>query len=62
MKASAAREMTSGELLKKLDETERELWALGIKVSQQRNVSKIRELRRDLARIKMALAALGERR
>ena len=54
--------MTSGELLKKLDEAERELWALRIKVSQQRNTSKIRELRRDIARIKMALAALGEPR
>jgi ribosomal protein L29 len=54
--------MTSGELLKKLDEAERELWALRIKVSQQRNTSRIRELRRDVARIKMALAALGEPR
>ena len=62
MKASALREMTSGELLKKLDETERELWGLRIKVSQQRNTSRIRELRRDVARIKMALAALGARR
>ncbi len=59
MKASALREMTSGELLKKLDETERELWGLRVKVSQQRNTSRIRELRRDVARIKLALAALG---
>lgn len=54
--------MTSNELLKRLDETERELWGLRIKVSQQRNTSKIRELRRDAARIKLALAALGEPR
>ncbi len=59
MKSSALREMTSGELLKKLDEAERELWGLRVKVSQQRNTSRIRELRRDVARIKMALAALG---
>ena len=62
MKASAVRDMTSNELLKRLDETERELWGLRIKVSQQRNTSKIRELRRDVARIKLALAALGEPR
>jgi ribosomal protein L29 len=62
MKASALRDMTSNELLKRLDETERELWGLRIKVSQQRNTSKIRELRRDVARIKLALAALGEPR
>ncbi len=54
--------MTSNELLKRLDETERELWGLRIRVSQQRNTSKIRELRRDVARIKLALAALGEPR
>jgi large subunit ribosomal protein L29 len=57
MKASALREMTAAELAKKLDEMERELWALRIKVSQQRNTSKIRELRRDIARLKMTLAA-----
>ncbi len=62
MKASALRDMTSNELLKRLDETERELWGLRIRVSQQRNTSKIRELRRDVARIKLALAALGEPR
>ncbi len=62
MKANALRDMASNELLKRLDETERELWGLRIKVSQQRNTSKIRELRRDVARIKLALAALGEPR
>jgi len=62
MKASALRDMTSNELLKRLDETERELWGLRIKVSQQRKTSKIRDLRRDVARIKLALAALGEPR
>jgi ribosomal protein L29 len=56
MKASALREMTLAELAKKLDEAEREVWGLQIKVSQQRNTSKIRELRRDIARIKMSMA------
>ena len=61
MKASALREMTAAELLKKLDETERELFALRIKVSQQRNTSRIRELRRDVARMKLVLATQGVR-
>ena len=59
MKASALREMTLAELRKKLDETDRELWALRIKVSQQRNTSKIRELRREIARLKQTMAAHG---
>jgi ribosomal protein L29 len=59
MKASVLREMTLPELQKKLDETERELWALRIKVSQQRNTAKIRDLRRDIARLKMVMAAHG---
>jgi len=57
MKPSAVREMTPAEILKKLDETERELFLLGIKVSQRKNTAKIRELRRDRARMKQALAA-----
>jgi ribosomal protein L29 len=59
MKASAVREMTMPELRKKLGEIERELWGLRIKVSQQRNTAKIRELRRDIARVKQAMAAHG---
>jgi ribosomal protein L29 len=59
MKASALREMTLAELAKKLDETQRELWAQRVKVSQQRKVAKIRELRRDIARIKQVMAAHG---
>lgn len=60
MKASGLREMTLLELTKKLGELERELWALRIKVSQQRNTGRIRELRRDVARVKMLMAAHGE--
>jgi large subunit ribosomal protein L29 len=56
MKASAVREMTPAEIGKKLGETEREIWALRIKVSQQRNTSRIRELRREIARLKTVLA------
>jgi ribosomal protein L29 len=60
MKASALREMTLLELGKKLGELERELWGLRIKVSQQRNTARIGELRRDVARIKMLMAARSE--
>ena len=59
MKASALREMTLAELAKKLSETQRELWVQRIKVSQQRNTVRIRELRRDIARLKMVMAAHG---
>lgn len=60
MKASGLREMTLLELSKKLGEIERELWGLRIKVSQQRNTGRIRELRREMARVKMVMAAHGE--
>ena len=59
MKASALREMGAVELRKKLDEAERELFALRIKVSQQRKTSRIKDLRRDVARIKTVLGAQG---
>lgn len=56
MKASVLREMTPAEIEKKLDEAKRELWSLRIKVSQQRNTARIRDLRRDIARMKTVLA------
>jgi large subunit ribosomal protein L29 len=59
MKAGALRDMGAAELRKKLDEAERELFALRIKVSQQRNTSRIRNLRRDVARIKTILGDQG---
>lgn len=59
MKASALRDMGAAELRKKLDEAERELFALRIKVSQQRNTSRMRDLRRDVARIKTVLGDHG---
>jgi ribosomal protein L29 len=64
MKASVLREMTTAELGKKLEDAERELWGLRVKVSTQRNTAKIRDLRRDIARLKMVLAehaAVGHR-
>lgn len=56
MKASALREMTPVEIEKRIGEAERELWSLRIKVSQQRNTARIRDLRRDIARMKTVLA------
>jgi large subunit ribosomal protein L29 len=57
MKASALRDLSTAELEKKVDEAERELWSLRVKVSTQQNTSRIRDLRRDIARLKNALAA-----
>jgi len=59
MKASALREMGVAELRKKLDEAERELFSLRIKVSQQRNTTRIKDIRRDVARIKTVLGHQG---
>lgn len=59
MKGSALREMGVAELRKRLDDAERELFSLRIKVSQQRNTARIKELRRDVARIKTVLGHQG---
>lgn len=61
MKARALRDLSTAELRKKLDEVERELFALRIKISQQRNTGRIRELRRERARLKSVLHELGAR-
>jgi large subunit ribosomal protein L29 len=61
MKARALRELSAAELRKKLDEVGRELFALRIKISQQRNTGRIRELRREVARLKTVLHERGER-
>ncbi|MDR7482703.1 MAG: 50S ribosomal protein L29 [Armatimonadota bacterium] len=61
MKARALRDLSAVELQKKLDEVERELFALRIKISQQRNTGRIRELRRERARLKTVLHELGAR-
>jgi len=61
VKFAVIREMTPAEILKKLDETDRELFALSIQVSKQKNTAKIRELRRDRARFNQVLASRGLR-
>ncbi len=61
MRAAAYRELTPEELRKKLDDALRELFTLRVKVGQQRNSGRIRELRRDVARMKTVLRAKGIR-
>jgi len=61
VKFAVIREMTPAEILKKLDETDRELFALSIQVSKRKNTAKIRELRRDRARFNQVLASRGLR-
>ena len=57
MKAATLRDLSTAELEKKVDEAERELWSLRVKVSTQQNTSRIRDLRRDIARLKTVLAS-----
>ena len=61
MAAGEYREMTPEELMKKLDDLERELFTLGMKVGPQRNSGRIRELRRQAARVKTVLHEKGLR-
>lgn len=62
MHASELRELTSDELLRKLDEMQRELFNLKLRVvGQQPNATKTRELRRDIARMKTVLGEKGVR-
>jgi large subunit ribosomal protein L29 len=53
------RQQTPEELLKRVDEVQKELFNLRLKVGQQRNSGRIRELRRDLARMKTVLHEKG---
>lgn len=59
--AADYRQQTPEELLKRVDEVQKELFNLGLKVGQQRNSGRIRELRRDLARMKTVLNEKGIR-
>ncbi|MDR7556818.1 MAG: 50S ribosomal protein L29 [Armatimonadota bacterium] len=61
MKARALRELSVAELRKRLEDTQRELFALRVKISQQRNTGRIRELRREVARLRTVLHERGER-
>jgi large subunit ribosomal protein L29 len=60
MEASELRELTPDELLRRLDDVQKELFSLRLRVAgQMPNTTKIRALRRDVARIKTALGLKG---
>lgn len=60
MTGAELRELTVDELRRKLDELQRELFTLRLKVAgQQPNTAKIRNLRRDVARVKTVLGEKG---
>lgn len=62
MDASELREMTADELMRKLEDVQRELFNLRLRVAgQQPNTTKIRGLRRDVARLKTVLGEKGVR-
>ena len=60
MEASELREMTPEELLRRLDDVQKELFNLRMRVAGQLpNATKISALRRDAARIKTVLGQKG---
>ena len=60
MTGAELRELTVDELRRKLDELQRELFTLRLKIAgQQPNTAKIRNLRRDVARVKTVLGEKG---
>ena len=62
MEAGELRELTADELMRKLADTERELFTLRLRVASQRpDATKIRKLRRDVARLKTVLGEQGVR-
>lgn len=62
LEARELRELTPDELRRKLDEMGRELFSLRLRVAgQQPNTAKIRDLRRDIARLKTVLSEKGVR-
>jgi len=62
MEASELREMGADELVKKLDDARKELFNLRMRIAgQQPNTTKIRELRRDVARLLSILSEKGVR-
>ena len=62
MKATEIRELTEAELRAKLDETSQELFNLRVQQSygQLEKPSRIRELRRDIARLKGVMQEKGK--
>ncbi|TMI76290.1 MAG: 50S ribosomal protein L29 [Bacillati bacterium ANGP1] len=62
LQARELRELTPEELLRKLDELQRELFTIRLRVAgQQPNTTKIGALRRDVARLKTVLTEKGVR-
>lgn len=62
MDASELRELRPDELLRRLDDLNKELFKAGLRVTgTQPNSAKLRELRRDLARLKTVLGEKGVR-
>lgn len=60
MEAPELRELTAEELMRKLDDAQRELFTLRLRVAGQRaNTAKVRQLRRDVARLKTVLSEKG---
>ncbi len=57
MKASELRDLTNGELQAKLDEAYEELMNLrfNLSIGQQKNTNRIKDVKRDIARIKTIL-------
>lgn len=62
MDASELRELTPDELLRRLDNLQKELFKSGLRVAgTEPNTAKMRALRRDLARLKSVLGEKGVR-
>ena len=62
MTGAELRELTVDELRRKLDELQQELFTLRLKVAgQQPKTARIRDLRRDVARVKTVLGEKGVR-
>ena len=62
MEVSDLREMGADELVKKLDDARKELFNLRMRIAgQQPNTTKIRGLRRDVARLLAVLSEKGVR-
>ena len=60
MEASELRELTPDELLRRLEDVQKELLTLRLRVAGQLpNTTRVRALRRDLARIKTLLGQKG---